>query len=152
MVATPVDLPPGDWDAVLTALRPGAKHVIDTQEAALIADRAPGAVLVQFWGDVRRDALAMRGIAIWPPEQPKPGHMAIQLSAVGPDPVIRLQAGGLRAGEWVLRHGVASCTPDGIAEPLVIDRPTARPRRAWANPAPDGGSARRWPGWKKEKS
>jgi hypothetical protein len=123
MYASPADLPADGWDAVLTALGPGSEHIIDARDAVIIADRAPGAVLVQFWGDVRRDALDLLGIRVWPPEQPKPGHMGILLSAIGPDSIIRLQTGGLRAGEWVLRHGVGSCIPGGIAEPLVIDRP-----------------------------
>jgi hypothetical protein len=40
--------------------------------------------------------------------------MAILLSAIGPDPIVRLQTGGLRAAEWVFRGGAA--TPDGIAQ------------------------------------
>jgi hypothetical protein len=43
--------------------------------------------------------------------------MGILLSAIGPEPVIRLQAGGLRAAEIVFRRG--EVTPDGIAQ-LVI--------------------------------
>ena len=62
MFDSPADLPADGWDAVLTALGPASEHIIDAREAVIIADRAPGAVLVQFWGDVRRDALDLLGI------------------------------------------------------------------------------------------
>ncbi len=42
----------------------------------------------------------------WPFGQQRPpalGHMGILLSEIGPEPIVRLQAGGLRAAEWVRR-------------------------------------------------
>ena len=40
--------------------------------------------------------------------------MGILLSTIGPESIVRLQAGGLRAAEWVARGGTAS--PDGVAQ------------------------------------
>lgn len=115
VAADSAGLPTGEWDAVLVALRPQAGAVIDRAGAALLAERAPGAVLVQFWGDVDRPALAERGIPVWPPAAPRPGHMAVFMSDIGPDPAIRLQTGGLRAAELVWRNGPEASRPDGIA-------------------------------------
>jgi hypothetical protein len=40
--------------------------------------------------------------------------MAVLLSEIGPEPIVRLQAGGLRAAEWIRRGGAASS--DGFAQ------------------------------------
>ena len=86
-------------DAVLVALRPAAQPVLSAADAALLAECAPGAVLVQYWGDVDRDALSAAAVPVWPETPPAPGHMAILPSAIGPEPIVRLQAGGLKVGE-----------------------------------------------------
>ncbi len=119
LASRPEDLPPGPWDAVLVALRPRGVPVIDAAGAARLRERAPGAVLVRYWGDLDDDAVHRAGLPLWPPTPPRPGHMAVLLSAIGPDPILRLQAGGLRAAEWVLRHGADGCPMDGIAVPLI---------------------------------
>jgi hypothetical protein len=56
--------------------------------------------LVQIWGDVDRDAL--EGFRFYPEVQPKRGHMGVLLNDIGPDAVVRLQAGGLRAAQEVI--------------------------------------------------
>jgi hypothetical protein len=104
-----------EWDAVVIALTPGAEPRIGATEARHLAASVPlGATVVQFWGDVNRAALMECGISIWPQTPPKAGHMGILLSDIGPEPIVRLQAGGLRAAEWILRGGTAS--PDGFAQ------------------------------------
>jgi hypothetical protein len=90
-------------DAVVVALRPTARPVVGAGDAELLAGRAPGAVLAQFWGDVDRDGLLSAGVPVWPATPPAPGHMGILPSAVGPEPVVRLQAGGLKVGEVLSR-------------------------------------------------
>jgi hypothetical protein len=107
-------IPPDGWDSVLVALKPASQPRIGREEAKRIAQVAPGAVLAQLWGDIDRDALAAERVPVWPARSPKPGHMAVLLSEIGPEPIIRLQAGGLRAAEWVYRHG--AITPSGIAQ------------------------------------
>jgi hypothetical protein len=106
----------GHWDAIVLALQPTAGPRIDALGAAHIARVAPTAILVQLWGDADRAAIAATGVSVWPPQAPAPGHMGVLLSAIGPEPIIRLQTGGLRAAEWV-RRGKA-IEAGGIAEIL----------------------------------
>src|SRR4029077_5579121 len=86
-------------DAVLLATHPGRNHPLGQDDARRMADQWPGAVLAQFWGNVDREAFAASGGACWPDPAPAPGHMGILPSAVGPEPIVRLQAGGLKVGE-----------------------------------------------------
>lgn len=92
-----------DWDAVIVALRPAAKPRIDAEGASALARVAPGARIAQFWGDIDREAFAAAGLGVWPRRAPRPGHMGVLLDALGPEPIVRLQTGGLRAAEWVRR-------------------------------------------------
>ena len=94
----------GPVDAVLVAMRPRKEPVIDADGVATIAARWPGAVLAQYWGDVDRDAVAAAGVPVWPERAPGAGHMAILPSGVGPESIVRLQSGGLKVGEVLLRH------------------------------------------------
>jgi hypothetical protein len=104
-----------DWDAIIVALQPTNAVRIGPPEARHLAACAPaGVAIVQFWGDVDRNALAAHGLAVWPPAPPGLGHMGILLSEIGPEPIVRLQAGGLRAAEWIRRGG--SVTPGGFAQ------------------------------------
>jgi hypothetical protein len=98
-------LAPSDiiFDAVIVALTPQAGPVITGVDAAFIAQRWPEAVIGQFWGDVDRSALEQAGLSSWPVSPPAPGHMGILPSDVGPEPVVRLQSGGLKVGEVLLR-------------------------------------------------
>ena len=93
----------GGFDAVLVAIKPGSKVAIGPREAELIAVRNPGAVVAQLWGEIDRAALDEASISYWPKAGPKPGHMSVLPSAVGPEPIVRLQAGGLKVGEVLLR-------------------------------------------------
>ncbi|UGQ14494.1 hypothetical protein LO772_13435 [Yinghuangia sp. ASG 101] len=93
---------PRDVDAVIVALRPRGLPVIGAHEARRIAARWPGAVVLQVWGDIDRTSLEREGVPFWPATGPAPGHMAILPSAVGPEPIVRLQAGGLKVGQVLL--------------------------------------------------
>ena len=104
-----------EWDAVVIALSPAREPRIGALEADRLAEiMPPEAVIVQFWGDMDRAELAARGLNVWPTRAPASGHMAILLSAIGPESIVRLQTGGLRAAEFIRRGGVAS--PDGFAQ------------------------------------
>jgi hypothetical protein len=106
---------PGAWDAFVVALQPAATPRVGQAEAAHLAACAPaGAVVMQFWGDIDRAALEANGLAVWPMQSVGQGHMGILLSEIGPEPIVRLQTGGLRAAEWVRRGGAV--TPDGFAQ------------------------------------
>jgi len=102
------ELPPKDWDAIVIALRPSIEPRIGESEVEHLAAVAPpSAALLQFWGDIDRGAVHRLGLNIWPPAAPSHGHMGILLSALGPEPVVRLQTGGLAAAERVMRGGAA---------------------------------------------
>ena len=101
-------------DAVLLAMQPGAGHAFTAADARLLGDRSPGAVLVQYWGDADRAALAAAGVPIWPQRAPRPGHMGVLPSAIGPEPVIRLQAGGLKVGQ-LLAAGLGRASAEELA-------------------------------------
>lgn len=57
--------------------------------------------VLRFAGDVRIDDLEALGIA-YHPTHVKSGHMGILPSEIGPDPVVRLQAGGLKAAQLMM--------------------------------------------------
>lgn len=101
-------------DAVVVALQPGDDPVIAKSEIATIAERAPAAVVAQFWGDVPRDWCAEAGVPCAPAADPGTGHMGVLPSAVGPEPIVRLQAGGLKVGELLLRSETAWSDDDRL--------------------------------------
>ncbi len=105
----------GDCDVVVIALDPSSRPALGDAEFARLATIARSTRLVQFWGDIDRAASLRQGFGpVWPPVEPRPGHMAILLSALGPEPIVRLQAGGLRAAELIARGEPE--VPGGIAE------------------------------------
>ena len=108
-----------ECDAVVVALKPGDAPVLTSADADLLGQHAPGSVVVQYWGDTDRTALARADVPVWPPQEPVAGHMAVLLSAIGPEPIVRLQAGGLKVGE-VLARGLDLATAKELAlvEPL----------------------------------
>ena len=57
--------------------------------------------VLRFAGDVRIADLEALGIA-YHPAHVKSGHMGILPSEIGPDPVVRLQAGGLKAAQLMM--------------------------------------------------
>ena len=106
-----------DADAILVALDPARNIALGEQPLRQLGAAAPGAVLAQFWGDVDRDAAdRVWPGRVWPPAPPAPGHMAVLLSDLGHEPIVRLQAGGLHAAGLVARGG--SLQAGGVAELL----------------------------------
>jgi hypothetical protein len=61
--------------------------------------------VLRYAGDVGAGDLARAGVRFFPAHVAS-GHMGVLPSAVGPDPIVRLQAGGLKAAEALLtgRH------------------------------------------------
>jgi hypothetical protein len=72
--------------------------------ADFVAENLPGATVLRFAGHVDEASLSKHEIAYYPDSVPM-GHMGTLLSDLGPDPVIRLQAGGLKAAEVALAGG-----------------------------------------------
>jgi hypothetical protein len=121
---------PGPVDAILVAMRPRRDPIVGEEEAEAIARRHPGAMVFQFWGDLDRAALSRQGLAFWPEDAPPPGHQGILPSGIGPEPVVRLQAGGLKVGEVMARarmspraadaeEAVAAAVASGFGQALV---------------------------------
>ena len=108
-----------EYDAIMVALKPGDTPVLTAADAILLGEQAPGTVVVQYWGDVDREALALAGVPVWPAPEPVAGHMGVLLSAIGPEPIVRLQAGGLKVGE-VMARGLdhATAAERALVEPL----------------------------------
>jgi hypothetical protein len=99
-------------DVVLLAMQPDSNPSLTAADARLIGEETPGAVLVQYWGDADRAALTAAGVPVWPPRAPSAGHMGILPSALGPEPVIRLQSGGLKVGQLLARNTGAASQED----------------------------------------
>lgn len=108
-------VPPGQSDAVVVALDPARNAMLGPAELMQLRQVLPDALLAQFWGDIDREAAAaLWPRPVWPRLAPSRGHMGVLLDALGHEPIVRLQAGGLRAAEIALRGGDTS--GDGIAE------------------------------------
>ncbi|MEH2163395.1 MAG: hypothetical protein V7K38_20755 [Nostoc sp.] len=94
------------YDAILVAMQPRPDPVLTGRDASIIAKYWPGTLVAQYWGDIDRATFASYQILVCPEVEPKPGHMAILPSAVGPEPIIRLQTGGLKAAEVIYRQSL----------------------------------------------
>jgi hypothetical protein len=90
-------------DALVVSMRPTGGPVIGPAGLDALAARWPEVLIAQYWGDLDRDGLAARGLTVWPENPPGAGHMGVLPSAVGPDPIVRLQTGGLKVAEVLLR-------------------------------------------------
>ena len=99
------------YDALLVALQPRPEPVLSAIDALMVAKYWPGALVAQYWGDIERSAFLSRNILVCPEVEPKPGHMGILPSAVGPEPIIRLQTGGLKAAEVSWRQSLQFDNP-----------------------------------------
>ena len=94
-------------DAVVVSLTPATGPRLGARELECLAEVAPGAVLAQFFGDIDRVAATARGFTCWPDPAPPHGHMGVLPSAIGDEPIVRLQAGGLKVGEVLLKAEAA---------------------------------------------
>jgi hypothetical protein len=92
------------YDAIVLAMTPQPEPVLGAGHAAAIAARCPGCVVTQYWGDIDRAAFERAGVPMWPPQPPPKGHMGMLPSGPGPEPVVRLQSGGLKVGEVLARR------------------------------------------------
>jgi hypothetical protein len=109
LTAAPTDK---TYDGILVALQPQAEPALSALDAAAIAKYWSGALVAQYWGDIDRSAFLSHNIPLWPEVEPKPGHMGILPSAVGPEPIIRLQTGGLKAAEVIWRKSFQCNDPE----------------------------------------
>ncbi|WP_298944439.1 hypothetical protein [uncultured Microbacterium sp.] len=91
-------------DALLVAITPTGGSVLSDTDVARLATARPDLVVVRYWGDISTDTCDTVGLSVWPRENVSGGHMAVLPSRVGPDAIVRLQAGGLKVGELLLRE------------------------------------------------
>ena len=91
----------------------GAGLPIDVTELAGALDHP---LLLRYAGDVDTASLAEHGVRYFP-DFVASGHMGVLPSAVGLDPVIRLQAGGLKSAEAMLT-GVHDHRGEAVVELL----------------------------------
>ena len=115
------------WDAVVVAeyradeTIAGSSVPIETLRQAL----APGGAVIQFAGSNDTDALASADLSVYPPGRLPPHRMARTLAHLGPLPVVRLSAIGLKVG-WAAcearRRGLAR----GELDRFVLDHSPAQ--------------------------
>ncbi len=58
---------------------------------------------IHLWGDVDYKNLCNSDIIVIPENPIKEGHQGLSMSLIGPEPIIRLQTGGLKVGEILIR-------------------------------------------------
>jgi hypothetical protein len=109
---------PQDHDVILVALRPGPEPVLTSADAFRLGAYWKRAIVAQFFGDLDRAALAEADIPVEPACAPPAGHMGILPSGIGPEPVIRLQSGGLKVGEVLAKWPTATGDERAFAQPL----------------------------------
>ncbi len=95
--------PPFSPDAVLVAIKPSSAPAEVLALSKRIADTYSDAAIVQYWGDLDRRLFQQRGMPVWPPEPPSPGHMTVLPGDIGPEAIVRLQTGGLKVAEVLLK-------------------------------------------------
>jgi hypothetical protein len=95
-----------EYDAIICAMTPRREPVLRAEDAAAIATQCPGCVVTQYWGDIDREAFERAGVPMWPAQAPRKGHMGMLPSGPGPEPVVRLQSGGLKVGEVLARRAM----------------------------------------------
>ncbi len=94
-----------DAEAVIFTAYPFDKNWIGENspiEADQLVAELKDPYILRFCGDLDEKFLASSGIRCYPGHVHS-GHMGILPSAVGYDPIIRLQSGGLKAGELMLK-------------------------------------------------
>jgi hypothetical protein len=111
------------YDAILVALQPQPEPVLSALDAATITKYWSGALVAQYWGDIDRSTFVAQNIPLCPEIEPKPGHMGILPSAVGPEPIIRLQTGGLKAAEVIWRQSLDTPTVNYSQTQVLIKNP-----------------------------
>jgi hypothetical protein len=108
----------GAYDAVVVAATPESRPILGRQASAKYDAKQIGRfrALVQVWGDV--DRACLQDVVCWPPTPPAVGHMGVQLSDLGPEPVVRLQAAGLRVGQDLFQRQAVPRGPMEYCQPL----------------------------------
>lgn len=111
------------WDAVVLAQRPAQQARLGIRDLAHIAEAAPDATVIQYWGDIDRKAAHYFELEVWPPRTPGRGQWGVPLETLGAEPVLRRVTGALKAAQLVLAG--APIEPQGLAQTVTqTDFPT----------------------------
>lgn len=93
-------------DFLIISIYPN-KEIIVRKECIISAkelkELSPNVLVVQFFGNVDRKELNKFNIPIVPKNNPGEGHMGLNIHALGPEPVIKLNTGSLKVGEIMTR-------------------------------------------------
>lgn len=117
-----------ETDVVLVALNPARTRPLGSAEARQFARCCPQAVMLQFFGDITRRAFLREGFDIWPPSEPRAGHMGILPSVIGSDPIIRLQCAGLKVAEVLLKEPAKRTSADlAYVQLMPVDKMLEEP-------------------------
>lgn len=68
-----------------------------------LARRSPGAAVLEYAGEVDRQACRDAAVIVYPLTPPRAGHVARTIGEIISDPVVELHAAGLRVGELMVR-------------------------------------------------
>ena len=115
------DYNPPHYDAVIVADTPTDRPILGRSGEAKYSVEQFGRfdAVVQLWGDVDRDAI---GDAVCcPADAPPPGHMGLLLSELGSEPIVRLQAAGLKVAEELTGASADAVGPDGRPQSPYVD-------------------------------
>ena len=109
-------------DAIVFAHTPGKSGGKLNVQSFNLPKKVP--LCCQIWGDVDRSYFETKWI---PKKEPDAGYMGIKLSTLGVEAVVRLQAGGLKVGELLVRglsegksseEAIRLAVATGCAQPL----------------------------------
>ncbi|MCX6225983.1 MAG: hypothetical protein NTV01_14725 [Bacteroidia bacterium] len=107
-----------NYDAILVALKPRDNFIFAESDINFIAEKLTTTIIIQFWGDIQREEMRKRNILFWPISNVEKGHMGILPSNIGPEPIIKLQTGGLKVGELLWRYRKSGETVNEIIKRL----------------------------------
>ncbi|MCX6844872.1 MAG: hypothetical protein NTX53_21635 [candidate division WOR-3 bacterium] len=108
-------------DALLVALTPVPSSAISAADAAQFLSRFPEAVVVRFYGDLDIAMFRRLGLPLWPDRAVPPGHMGILPSVIGPEPIVRLQTGGLKVSQVLLiPEGRRTAEDRAFIQPMTV--------------------------------
>lgn len=89
--------------------------------ASQLAQLNPSIVVIHVCGSVDGDDIASADVRCTPSDPARFGHMSFTLGYVGPKPIVKLQAAGLRVGQLMARGRNAGASPIETVEALQDD-------------------------------
>lgn len=107
------------WTVVVLAQRPSEQVRLGIRDLGHIAKAVPGALIVQYWGDIDRKAARYFELRVWPPRTPGRGQWGMPLDVLGAEPNFGRIAGAFRSAQAILSG--EALTPEGLAQIVTLD-------------------------------